>query len=196
VRRGNVGGAVVHLPTLNQAAYMSALVMQSRDARLKDVATTLSQMEPICAQLCAERSDRAKTAVPALSKAAQELRDNLESDPAVFNESAHDFHRELIEHCGNEAMRAAVGSLVLIWAAHERAYTDRARISGTFPGPEGRRASCEAHEKILEAIRAGDGKIAARRTATHAKAVHAHHFAVDDREFVNATMLQEYYLPS
>jgi GntR family transcriptional regulator, transcriptional repressor for pyruvate dehydrogenase complex len=196
VRRGNQGGAVVHLPTLNQAAYMSALVMQSRTARLHDVAEALRQIEPVCAQLCAERADREQAVVPVLEEAVETLRRHINGEPATFNERAHDFHRGLIDFCGNEAMRVSVGSLVVIWAAHERAYTERARQEGTFPGLEGRRKSCEAHERILDAIRKGDGKLAARRSATHAGAVHAHHFSADDHEFVNAAALQTFYLPS
>jgi GntR family transcriptional regulator, transcriptional repressor for pyruvate dehydrogenase complex len=196
VRRGNMGGAAVHLPTLNQAAYMSAVVMQSREARLKDVADSLNQLEPVCAQMCAERADREQTVVPHLDEAVETLQHNINSEPAVFNERSHDFHRALIEGCGNEAMRVSVGSLMVIWAAHERAYTERARQEGTFPGLKGRRESCEAHERILDAIRKGDGKLAARRTAAHSSAVHAHHFAFDDHEFVNATTLQTFYLPS
>jgi GntR family transcriptional repressor for pyruvate dehydrogenase complex len=194
VRRGNQGGAVVHLPTINQTAYMSALVMESRKTRLQDLAEALRQLEPICARLCAEREDRAEVVVPALEKQVQALRDNLDSEPAVFNDLAHGFHRELVEHCGNEALRVTVGCLGFVWSAHERAYADRAGAEGTFPGRAPRIQACEAHERILETVVKGDGAGAARRATAHAAAVQQHHFASDDNEYVIASLLQSYYL--
>jgi GntR family transcriptional repressor for pyruvate dehydrogenase complex len=193
VRRGNVGGAVVHLPTLNEAAYMAALNIESRGGELRDVASALSRLEPMCAELCAERPDRAESVVPALEQSIALLQKQLDGEPVAFNEASHDFHRGLVEHCGNEAMRAAAGMLVVIWSAHERAYVERARIAGTFPGKEERRSSVEAHARILDAIRDGDGPAAARRAAAHAEAVHKYHFAADDREYVQATAVQSYY---
>jgi DNA-binding FadR family transcriptional regulator len=195
VRRGNLGGAVVHLPALSQVAYLSALVMQSRAAPLSDVADALGDLEPICAQLCAERPDRLDVVVPELKKATSALRDNLDSEPAAFNATAHEFHRALGNYCGNEALRVGAGSLIVVWSAHERAYTERARAAGTFPGRAGRIASCLAHERILACIEAGDGKKAAVRTRSHAKAVQEHHFSVGGAEKVTASALQAFYLP-
>jgi GntR family transcriptional repressor for pyruvate dehydrogenase complex len=194
VRRGNQGGAVVHLPTINQAAYLAALVMESRNTRLQEVAVALRKLEPICAQLCAERPDRADAVVPTLEKRVMALRDNIDSEPSTFNQIARGFHRDLLEHCGNEALLVSVGSLSFVWSAHERAYTERAGAEGTFPGREPRTEAYEAHAKILEAIVAGDGKAAARRAEAHATAVQQHHFAVDDNEYVTASLLQSYYL--
>src|SRR5665213_1231475 len=196
VRRGNSGGASVHLPTLNQTAYMTSLVLQSRNARLKAVGDALTELEPLCAKMCAERNDRAVNVVPKLYEAVVALRASFDGDPAIFNERSHDFHRGLVEYCGNEAMRAAVGSLVVIWAAHERAYTERARRDGTFPGAEGRQRSCEAHERILVTIREGNGGHAFRRSAVHLSAGKEHHFQADGTEFVTAATVQDFYLTS
>src|SRR6185437_7426536 len=55
VRRGNKGGAVVHAPTKDSAAYMVGLVLQSEFVQLPDLATALRELEPGCAALAANR---------------------------------------------------------------------------------------------------------------------------------------------
>ena len=60
VRRGNMGGAVVHSPRADGVAYMLSLVLQTRGVGLGDVGSALKQMEPACAALCAERQDRGR----------------------------------------------------------------------------------------------------------------------------------------
>jgi len=195
MRRGNQGGAIVHLPALGQFAYMGALVLQSRETKLQDVALALQTFEPLCARMCAERPDRAKTLVPTLQAAVDALYQHVGSSPTVFNEKSHDFHNAVVDHCGNEATRMMVGALVLLWSSHERAYTEAADRAGTFPGRSKRVSSCDAHARILEAIIAGDGDLAARRSAVHASAVHEHHFGVSGREMVSAVPLLSFYLP-
>jgi DNA-binding FadR family transcriptional regulator len=66
VRRGNVGGAVVHVPQPSTAAYMLGVVMQAHDVSLSDVAAALQKIEPLCVALCAARSFRKRTIVPRL----------------------------------------------------------------------------------------------------------------------------------
>src|SRR6201996_638958 len=46
VLRGNVGGAIVHLPQSTTAAYMMGLVLQSRGVPLADVAQGMCRLEP------------------------------------------------------------------------------------------------------------------------------------------------------
>src|SRR3954468_9620730 len=66
VRRGNVGGAIVHLPTATRVAQTISMVLQTRHTTLADVSGALLHLEPICASMCASRPDRATTVVPAL----------------------------------------------------------------------------------------------------------------------------------
>src|SRR5688572_10928069 len=63
MRRGNVGGAHVHLPTSDRVAYMVSLVLQSKSIEVRDVGAALRQLEPLCAAMCATRPDRNKTLV-------------------------------------------------------------------------------------------------------------------------------------
>ena len=66
VRRGNVGGAVVHLPSAERTAHMISMVLQSRAATPADVSGALMHLEPICAGMCAAREDRLTEVVPYL----------------------------------------------------------------------------------------------------------------------------------
>ena len=68
VRRGNVGGSVVEVPTAETSAYMFGLVLQSRRGTITDLAAAIKHIEPITASLCALRSDRGKAVVPGLAR--------------------------------------------------------------------------------------------------------------------------------
>ena len=57
VRRGNVGGAVVHLPSAVRTAHMISMVLQTRGSTPADVSEALLHLEPICAGMCASRED-------------------------------------------------------------------------------------------------------------------------------------------
>ena len=67
VRRGNVGGAVVHLPSAARTAHMISMVLQTRAATPADVSEALLHLEPICAGMCAAREDRMTEVVPYLA---------------------------------------------------------------------------------------------------------------------------------
>src|ERR1700742_5320951 len=66
VRRGNVGGAVVHLATAERTAHMISMVLQARAATPVDVSESLMHLEPIFAAMCAKRDDRITEVVPYL----------------------------------------------------------------------------------------------------------------------------------
>ncbi|MDO9487493.1 MAG: GntR family transcriptional regulator, partial [Sphingomonadaceae bacterium] len=72
VLRGNVGGAVVHVPQPFTAAYMMGLVLESRRTTLFDLMNAMRILEPVCAATCAERADRHTTVLPMLRKVLDE----------------------------------------------------------------------------------------------------------------------------
>ena len=74
VQRGSVGGSVVHRPEPRTAAYTIALVLRSRSTELHDVFDALALLVPMCAMLCARRSDRKKAVVPELRRINVESR--------------------------------------------------------------------------------------------------------------------------
>ncbi|EUA75311.1 bacterial regulatory s, gntR family protein [Mycobacterium xenopi 4042] len=118
VRRGNVGGAVVHLPSAERTAHMISMVLQTRSATPADVSEALMHLEPICAGMCAARADRMTEVVPYLQAEIDAQVEQFD-DVARYVPNARRFHETLVSRCGNEAMILLIGSLELIWSAHE-----------------------------------------------------------------------------
>lgn len=132
VRRGNMGGAVVHAPKPEAAAFMMGLVLQAGQVPLSDLAEALGRLEPACAAACADRPDRARTAVPVLRAAIDDAAENIDNAMA-FTQLAHRFHDELVGQCGNETLRLTVGTLVTLWSTQESAWAEGAEARHVFP---------------------------------------------------------------
>src|ERR1700756_3751122 len=100
VRRGNVGGAIVHLPTAERTAQMIAMVLQTQAATPGDVSGALSHIEPICARLCAAGQDGETEVAPPLREALAVQQAEFD-DAAQYNVNARRFHETLVARCGN-----------------------------------------------------------------------------------------------
>jgi GntR family transcriptional regulator, transcriptional repressor for pyruvate dehydrogenase complex len=194
VRRGNVGGAVVHLPTPERTAQMISMVLQSRGATPDDVSEALLYLEPICARLCAVRPDRLGEVVPEL-RAVVEAQHSEFDDVANWTANALRFHETLVGACGNETMIVVIGSLEAIWSAHESSVWDEAqRGSGEVPADSPmastiRRAALHDHEKILAAIEGGNEERAGALSATHLTATRRSTLASSHHETVKANLV-------
>ena len=172
VQRGNVGGAVVHLPNPNAVAYTLSLVLQARGVMLEDVGLALQQIEPLCAAFCAARPDREKDVVPVLEAAHERLARALsapatERDEQEVTDASRSFHEAIVETCGNESMIAVAGALETIWSAHERSWSARVAEAGRFPEPRLGAKALKEHAEILAAIVKGDSDRAARAARRH-----------------------------
>jgi GntR family transcriptional regulator, transcriptional repressor for pyruvate dehydrogenase complex len=172
VRRGNVGGAVVHLPTPERSAQMISMVLQTRGTTVDDVSEALLYSEPVCARLCAARADRMTEVVPYL-RAVIEAQQAEFGDAGRYNANARKFHETLVSRCGNESMIVVIGSLEAIWSAHESSVWGSTEGSSADASPESplaaktRRAALRDHEKVLAAIEAGDEDRAGTLSARH-----------------------------
>jgi GntR family transcriptional repressor for pyruvate dehydrogenase complex len=170
VRRGNVGGAVVHLPTPERTAQMISMILQSRGTTPDDVSGALLNLEPVCARMCAARPDRLTEVVPAL-RAAVEAQQAHFDDVANWNHNARRFHEAIVATCGNETMIVVIGALEAIWSAHESYVWEEARPDNDSPdspmASKTRRAALRAHEKLLAAIEDGNEERAAAVSASH-----------------------------
>jgi DNA-binding FadR family transcriptional regulator len=168
IRRGNVGGALVHLPSPNDAAYNFALVMQARGVRLEAVGAALTKLEPVCVGLCTEREDRAETVVPHLRAAVDQAVANI-TDLTAWLESQSLFHRILASDCGNEAVAVLAGALEAVWLAHVRVWAEGLADVGAFPDAAGRLegGGISDHQEIIELIEQGDAPRAIEFTQHH-----------------------------
>lgn len=170
VQRGNVGGAVIHVPKAANAAYMLSLVLEAKHVGLADIAVALKHLEPVCVGMCAGRADRAETVVPRLRQIQDETAAVIDSaDDATYTELARRFHEELVAQCGNETMILIVGTLEALWSAHQQQWTTSARAAGEFPDAAYRKVSLNEHEELLEAIAAGDVETATQFARRHIK---------------------------
>ena len=167
VRRGNVGGAVVHQPSAQRTAHMISMVLQSRSATPADVSGALMHLEPICAAMCAGRADRDTEVIPHL-QAAIDAQAAAFEDVAQFVPNARRFHEALVSRCGNEPMILVIGALELIWSAHESAvWSDAELTPGATSRQVTRRAALRDHQRLLDAIRDGNAERAERIAREH-----------------------------
>lgn len=169
VRRGKVGGAVVHSPTAEAAAYMVGLVMQSKMLTLGDLANALAVLEPSCARLVADREDAATTVVPPLESITSRAASYLDDGPA-FTRLSREFHDQLVSECPVRTLVLLVGVLEALWSAHEVEWADRTQAGGSYPARQLREEVLRAHQQIIESIRAGQSDRTERLTRQHLRA--------------------------
>lgn len=195
VRRGNVGGAVVHLPSPESTARMISMVLQVRNTTLGDVSGALLHMEPVCAGLCAAREDRETEVVPHLRAALEKQQENFD-DLATWTPLARQFHEAIVETCGNETMKIVIGSLESIWSAHESTvWADATLINRYQDDPDSptarksRRAAIRDHEKLLAAIESGNEEKATQIASAHMAATRSTTLASSASDQVTANLL-------
>lgn len=165
VRRGNLGGAVVHVPQAHTAAYMLGLVLESKSVSLTDVGMALQHLEPAAAALCAALPDRSAiverlTAIHDATVAGVE-------DDLLFTQNSRRFHEEIVSSCGNETVKLVVGALETLWSAQEQAWAEAAVEAGEFPEASLRQRGLKAHERILKLIAKGDSEGVQRAAHRH-----------------------------
>lgn len=185
VRRGNVGGAVVQMPSAERTAHMIGMVLQTRAATPADVSGALLHLEPICAGMCAARTDRATEVVPYL-RAEIDTQTAQFDDSARYVPNARRFHEVLVARCGNEPMILLIGSLELIWSAHESSvWSDE----GDPMSRKTMRAALRDHQRLLDAIRDGDSARAVRLAQDHLAVARRNTLAVGNDKTIEAKLI-------
>lgn len=165
VRRGSIGGAVVHRPTADNVAYTLGLVLASRGVDISDVAAALREVEPACAAACAERPDRHETVVPRLRE-LYERSVEVADDFIAVTAASRQFHEAVVQLCGNESLASMAGALESLWSTHESDWAQRSTENVDIPVEE-RLEALKAHLELLELIEAGDAEGARATAAQH-----------------------------
>ena len=165
VRRGSIGGAVVHRPAAANVAYTLGLVLASRQVDISDVGAALREVEPSCAAACAERPDRLTAVTPVLRDLhdrAIEVVDDLVQVTALSRR----FHEAIVELCGNASLAILAGALESLWSTHE---SDWAHRVGDYPSVpvDQRLRALEDHARLIDIIEDGDAPEARRFSARH-----------------------------
>ncbi|CAN7340696.1 FadR/GntR family transcriptional regulator [Mycolicibacterium frederiksbergense] len=182
VRRGNMGGAVVQLPSAERTAQMIAMVLQTRAATPADVSGALLHLEPICAGMCAARADRATEVVPQLQAEINTQTAQFD-DAAQYVRNARRFHEVLVARCGNEPMILLIGSLELIWSTHE------SQVWGDDMNEKTMRAALHDHQRLLGAISEGNVTRATTLAADHLTAARRTTLAAGTDKTIEARLI-------
>ncbi len=182
VRRGNVGGAVVQMPSADRTAHMIGMVLQTRSATPADVSEALLRLEPICAGMCAARDDRATEVVPYLQDEI-DLQTAQFEDTSQYVPNARRFHEALVSRCGNEPMILLIGSLELIWSAHESS------VWGDDVDQKTMRAALSDHKRLLDAIAEGNAARATKLAADHLTAARRTTLAAGNDKTIEARLI-------
>jgi DNA-binding FadR family transcriptional regulator len=167
VQRGNVGGAIVHAPRAGKVAYMLGLVLQHQGTVIRDIAQTLARLDPACAALCAERTNRRRTVVPLLRANLRESKRVID-DADKYAPIAHDFHEIMVDNCGSPTMSLVVGALESLWTGHVARLASATRqepVSTTTLAA--RETSWDEHAALVELIADGDTEGAQRLAHRH-----------------------------
>lgn len=182
VRRGNMGGAVVQLPSAERTAHMISMVLQTRAATPADVSGALLHLEPICAGMCAARADRATEVVLHL-QAEIDTQTAQFDDSAQYVRNARRFHEVLVARCGNEPMILLIGSLELIWSTHE------SQVWGDDVNEKTMRAALRDHQRLLVAISEGNVARATKLAADHLTAARRTTLAAGTDKTIEARLI-------
>jgi DNA-binding FadR family transcriptional regulator len=175
VVRGNVGGSVVRVPTPRTAAYTVGLVLQARQTELRDVGLAVERIEPLVAQLCAERPDRNEVVLPVLEATQADLADAIaRGDADGASAAARRWHESLAELCGNETVVVLMGTVEAIWSAHARDSAMAAHAEGRGMDLDITRRVYREHDEIQALIRAGDGPGTAAMAQRHLETARIH----------------------
>jgi GntR family transcriptional regulator, transcriptional repressor for pyruvate dehydrogenase complex len=173
VRRGNVGGSVVHAPSKSGTAYSLGLLLQFEKVSLGDLAGAIAEIEPVCVRHAAQQADRGEVLVPKLRQLVDAQAVFVE-DGAKFTRAGREFHDAVIEGCGNDTLRLVAGSLAGLWSSQEEDWADFVSASEQYPALKLRNEVVKTHRKLVDAIEAGDAELASDLARTHARASQAH----------------------
>jgi len=185
VRRGNMGGAVVHQPSAERTAHMISMVLQSRASTPADVSGALLHLEPICAGMCAAREDRSTEVLPYL-EAEIDLQTEQFDDLSQYVPNARRFHEAIVSRCGNEPMILLIGSLELSWSAHEASvWSDE----GDPMQLKTMRAALRDHQRLVDAIRDGNEGRAVKLAQDHLSAARRNTLAVGADKTIEAKLI-------
>ena len=166
VRRGNVGGAVVHRPSPDAAAYMFGLVLQAEQVPAADLAAALGHLETLCVRLCASRRDRRRDVVAPLRR-LHRASEAVIDDAVLFEQACERFHDGLVSLCGSRSIALTVSAFEWLWRAQPEGWAHRVSALHEYPDPDLRRAGLAAHAEILAAIDLGRPEEAERVTRAH-----------------------------
>jgi DNA-binding FadR family transcriptional regulator len=159
----------VNAPSNDLLSRVTGFALQTGGATLKGLYEARSLIEPPAARLAAEY--RSREAAAAL-RAQLILERATEDDPSARAKAVADFHRVLLEECGNVTL-AVIG--LALHDVVERHFQLSYRVNRPDSKQPLRRARAgfRSHEQLIELIEGGDGPGAEAHWIQHMKATGA-----------------------
>jgi GntR family transcriptional repressor for pyruvate dehydrogenase complex len=196
IRRGNLGGALIHAPGPSTAGYALGLALQAMRVNVSDLGEALAFFEPASAARCALRSDRMETVVPILRQLITESEQHL-TDHIQFTRVSRQFHDAIVSLNDNGTERLVMRSLASLWSAQEETWAQSSSSNEPeeYPTPDNRRQVIRAHNRILTAIEKGDDRLSERASRTHIEATQLYLLPRMKNEVIDASspMAQAHY---
>jgi len=164
VSRGSRGGARITQPDSEIVARAAGLALQTLGATIRDVYEARMIIEPPAARFAAERRP---TQAAAILRPHVDREFELTDDIVAVTQAIADFHRLLMEQCGNDTL----GILALaLRGVFERSLL--ASQSHRPPVPEADRQrqlryGLKSHRKLVDLIESGDGAAAEAHWIAH-----------------------------
>jgi GntR family transcriptional regulator, transcriptional repressor for pyruvate dehydrogenase complex len=171
VRRGNMGGAIVHVPDVSDTAYSLGLVLQSEGVTLADVSTALIGLEPMAVACCTAREDRHETIIPVLTALTDRLEQVID-DNELFADVAQEFHDAIVDLCGNSTIRVVINAVFALWKEQQKEWTTL-HSEEEYIAPAKRRRTLVSHRKIIKLIADGVEGQAERAERVHLRELHS-----------------------
>lgn len=179
IRRGKLGGAAVRVPRASGVAYSFGMVLQAEKVPLRDLADALDSLEPLCFGMAAASPTRNDVLVPLLNESCEKLADLIE-DELNFTVAAREFHQLVVENCGNNTIRLAVGALTKLWSLHEAGAIGARRDTGDPLPASKRRQVIKTHQQLAQRIADGAVDKCQQLAALHVRT--AQHYVLTTKD--------------
>ncbi|MBV9840576.1 MAG: FadR family transcriptional regulator [Sphingomonadaceae bacterium] len=174
ISRGSRGGARINEPSSDMVARAAGIALQSHHVTIGDLYEMRTIIEPPAARLVAERDGK---------QAAKVLRAHLEKEfavagnPLASTRAIAEFHRLMIEQCGNVTLTMMAHALQGLVERH-LVLSQRRELPGDAAWLERRtRYGLRSHAKLIALIEQGDGEGAERHWRDHMQAAGIHWLA-------------------
>jgi DNA-binding FadR family transcriptional regulator len=155
IRPGRGGGPTVAMPDSRHLASTLALLMQFASTPFRAIVETRMYVEPLTAELCADRADA--QIIRQLRESVDRMADSLDQEDIFLYENQR-FHELVARGSGNPLFSYLLNSLDWI--------TDGSALGIEYP-ERYRRVVLEAHQHVCKAIEAQDSERALEAMRLH-----------------------------
>jgi GntR family transcriptional repressor for pyruvate dehydrogenase complex len=169
VRRGNVGGALVTMPTVTVAARSAAIILQMEGTPLEDIYEARLALEPGAAYQAARRA--VPDTVGALGELLRRERAAV-GDAAAWAGAAVRFHEGVVAAAGVRTLALFSDMLAEIIDDHQAAVATAPSRDSTG----NRELASRSHGRLLELVEANDAEGARQHWYDHIAETNARYF--------------------